>query len=152
MQQDHIAPCGMNCSLCVHYQSHKYDLKKQGLHRQYCPGCLARGKNCLHMGDTCEKLAQGLVRFCYECAEFPCKRLKGLDKRYRDKYHMSMIENLEAIRDSGLDEFLCGQAEKWACAKCGEAVCCHNGLCLNCDMDILKQNKRYRWNEQQETL
>ena len=32
------------------------------------------------------------------CIEgFPCWRLKQLDRRYRTKYHMSMLENLAAI-------------------------------------------------------
>jgi hypothetical protein len=38
-------------------------------------------------------------RYCYECDEFPCARVKRLDKRYRTKYEMGMIENLEYIRD-----------------------------------------------------
>lgn len=143
-----IAPCGMNCSLCVAYQSQKYDLKKQGFHRKYCPGCIPRGENCLHMGDTCERLGQGRVRFCFECPDFPCKRLKALDKRYRTKYHMSMIENLRFIQQKGLGEFLNEQSGKWSCNKCGEAkVCCHNGLCLVCDRDVLRKNKKYRWGE-----
>lgn len=143
-----IAPCGMNCALCVAYQFQQHDLNAQGFHRTYCPGCLPRGKNCLHMGDNCEKLRLGQVRFCFECPDFPCKRLKRLDKRYRTKYHLSMIENLEFIRDHGLQDFLNAQAEKWTCEKCGmNMVCCHNGLCLACDSDVLVQNKKYRWGE-----
>ena len=86
-------------------------------------------------------------RFCLECQDFPCKRLKSLDKRYRTKYHMSMIENLIFIRDYGLAKFLKREEEKWKCRDCGEMICCHNGLCLNCQMDILLQNKKYRWGE-----
>jgi hypothetical protein len=26
-------------------------------------------------------------------------------------------------------------------------ICCHNGLCLNCNLDKLRQNKKYRWAE-----
>jgi hypothetical protein len=26
-------------------------------------------------------------------------------------------------------------------------ICCHNGLCLNCELDRLVQNKKYRWGE-----
>lgn len=97
MRKDLIAPCGMNCSLCIAYQFKEKDLNSQGFHRTYCPGCITRGKNCTHMGDSCELLGKGAVRFCYECVSFPCKRLKSLDKRYHTKYHMSMIENLTFI-------------------------------------------------------
>jgi hypothetical protein len=145
--EDLIAPCGMNCSLCRSYQAMNNDLKKHGFAYTYCPGCLPRGENCLHMGDSCELLAQGLVRFCYECQTFPCKRLKALDNRYRTKYHMSMIENLVFIRDNGMDRFLEKEGQAWQCIDCGEMVCCHNGLCLTCDLEVLRKNRTFRWNE-----
>lgn len=145
MKEELIAPCGMNCGLCISYLAKKNELNKKGLKRVYCDGCLPRGENCLHMGDSCRLLANGLVRFCYECKDFPCKRLKALDKRYMTKYHMSMIENLKAIKENGLENFLEEQNEKWACPDCGEMICCHIGLCLNCKLDTLIQNRRYRW-------
>lgn len=148
MEQELIAPCGMNCGLCVSYQSMEKDLRKQGFHRKYCPGCIPRGENCLHMGDVCERLRTGALRFCYECEKFPCKRLKALDKRYREKYHLSMIENLTFIQEKGLDAFLEEQERIWRCPGCGAAICCHNGLCLSRSLDTLRKNKRYRWNEQ----
>jgi len=149
MEKDLIAPCGMNCSLCIAYQGMQMDLNKKGFHRKYCPGCIPRGENCTHMGDRCELLGNGKVRFCFECDKYPCKRLKSLDKRYRTKYHMSMIENLETIKQDGMEVFLKREEDKWRCPQCGGVICCHNGLCLSCDTDILKQNRKYRWNEDQ---
>ena len=147
MDQNLIAPCGMNCGLCISYQFNMSDLNKAGFKRKYCPGCIPRGENCTFMADHCDLIGQGIVRFCFECENFPCKRLKALDKRYRTKYHLSMIENLNSIRDFGMENFLDGERIKWACPKCGELICCHNGLCLNCNLDTLKQNKKYRWGE-----
>jgi hypothetical protein len=148
MEEQLIAPCGMNCGVCVAYLAQKNDLNKQGFKRIYCPGCLPRGKNCLFMKSKCEKMGEGLVRFCFECTDYPCRRLKGLDKRYRTKYHMSMIENLDFIKANGIEAFLEKETAKWACPECGETVCCHNGLCLNCSLETLKQNRKYRWGEQ----
>lgn len=142
-----IAPCGMDCSLCRSYQAQHKDLKAQGFNYKYCPGCIPRGENCLHMGDQCDLLAKGLVRFCFECEAFPCKRLKSLDKRYRTKYHMGMIENLNFIQEHGMDAFLQKQCVLWHCPSCEGLICCHNGLCLTCDLDMLRQNRKYRWNE-----
>jgi hypothetical protein len=147
MEEKLIAPCGMNCAVCIAYIGRTIDLNSKGFHRKYCEGCLPRGKNCLHMGDECTKLDQGLVRFCFECEDYPCKRLKGLDKRYRTKYHLSMIENLETIKAHGMADFLDKQKEIWRCKSCGSTICCHNGLCLNCELDMLRQNKTYRWGE-----
>lgn len=142
-----IAPCGMNCKLCVNYQFMEKDLNKSGFNKSYCPGCIPRGKNCTYMADSCERIGKGTVRFCYECGEFPCKRLKALDKRYRTKYRMSMIDNLTYIKENGLETFLYKQELEWRCPKCEDVICCHNGLCLNCDLDVLKNDKKYRWNE-----
>ena len=147
MEEKLIAPCGMNCGVCVSYLAMKNDLKNKGFAKKYCPGCLPRGKNCVFMQDNCELLGKGLVRFCYECGSYPCRRLKALDKRYRTKYHLSMIENLNFIQTRGLGAFLEKEMAEWRCTRCGGVICCHNGLCLNCDIDKLRQNKKYRWNE-----
>lgn len=142
-----IAPCGMNCGVCINYLAMKNDLNKQGFRKSYCEGCLPRGKNCLHMGDQCGALKTGLYRFCYECTAFPCKRLKTLDKRYRTKYHLSMIENLKVIEECGLERFIKNEEEKWNCPDCGDRICCHNGLCLKCKIETLRNNKKYRWDQ-----
>lgn len=148
MKEVLIAPCGMNCGICISYLAMKNNLNRQGFQKAYCEGCLPRGKNCLHMGDQCEILGKGYVRFCFECKDFPCKRLKILDKRYHTKYHMSMIENLKAIQEDGIDDFLSKEEMKWRCPECGNMICCHNGLCLNCKIDKLRQNKKYRWDDE----
>ncbi len=149
MKENLIAPCGMNCSLCIAYQFKENDLNKQGFRKTYCSGCIPRGKNCMHMGDSCELLEKGKIRFCFECEKYPCKRLKALDKRYRTKYHMSMIENLNSIKENGVLGFLKTEEVKWHCSECGGTICCHNGLCLNCNLETYRHNKKYRWNEEQ---
>lgn len=148
MEEKLIAPCGMNCGVCVSYLAMTNDLKKKGFGKKYCPGCRPRGMNCAFMKGNCDLLGKGLVRFCYECGEYPCRRLKVLDKRYRTKYHMSMIENLNFIKEQGMNKFLKKEAAKWQCRECGGVVCCHNGLCLSCSLDKLRRNKKYRWEEE----
>jgi hypothetical protein len=145
MKAEMIAPCGMNCSLCISYQFGVKDINRLGFKRKYCPGCIVRGKHCLHMRDACTLVGKGLVRFCYECSSYPCARLSALDQRYRTKYHMSMIDNLNQIRDNGMDGFLNHETAKWRCPKCAGTICCHNGLCLDCDLEVLKKHKTYRW-------
>lgn len=145
MDSHHIAPCGMNCSLCVAYQFHNKDLNSKGFSKKSCPGCINCGQHCLHMGHKCELLKQGKVRFCFECVQYPCKMLQRLNKRYKDKYHMSMIENLEMFRSEGMDVFLKKQQLLWTCNVCKTEICCHNGLCLTCDLQVLLDNKKYCW-------
>lgn len=142
MEEQLIAPCGMNCGVCSNYLAMKNDLKQHGIQKSYCAGCLPRGKNCTFMKKNCELLGNGLVRFCHECGNFPCKRLKALDKRYRTSYRLSMIENLEKIKANGMKEFLDSETEKWQCQVCGGSICCHNGLCYHCDLEQMRPRKR----------
>jgi hypothetical protein len=144
-----IAPCGMNCAICAAYLAGKYNLKKQGINTGYCAGCRHRGKNCALLKRSCELLVKGKVQFCYECADGPCKRLKGLDRRYRKNYHMSMIENLYFIKEQGMVKFLMKEEKKWRCPKCGGFISCHSGLCFKCEVEKLKARGkgRYKWEE-----
>ena len=66
MQENLIAPCGMNCGLCASYLAMKNDLKKKGFNKKYCEGCIPRGKNCTFMKGNCDLIGKGKVRFCYE--------------------------------------------------------------------------------------
>ena len=132
METTLIAPCGMNCAICSAFLAQKYDLKKHGIMRSYCAGCRPRGKNCAFMKKSCERLGNGLVQYCFECTEYPCRTLKRLDKRYRTNYHMSMIENLDNIKKLGIRKFIKSENKRWACSKCGGMICVHRGYCLKC--------------------
>ena len=94
-----IAPCGMNRSVCKAYLREK----------NKCSGCRGsdinkqksvlkcRIKNCNERNNS---------SFCFSCDIFPCVKLKRLDKRYRTKYEMSMIENLNFIKNNGIRKFI----------------------------------------------
>jgi len=61
---------------------------------------------------------------------------------------MSLLENLAFIKKNGMEKFLLNQKKKWQCPTCGETICCHNGLCFNCNLDKLKSKKKlYRWED-----
>lgn len=122
-----IAPCGMNCALCFGF------IRK----KNRCPGCndidpttskyhvTCRIKNCA------ERAEHGQIA-CYECAKFPCTRLRQLDKRYRTRYGMSMIGNHEYIREHGIEAFVEREKERWTCPDCGGAICVHRKDCVYC--------------------
>jgi hypothetical protein len=58
--------------------------------------------------------------------------MKHLDKRYRTNYNMSMIENLENIKEFGIRTFLRAEKKKWTCSECGGTICVHKGFCYSC--------------------
>jgi hypothetical protein len=122
-----IAPCGMNCGLCMAYLREK----------NKCPGCrgsdIGKAVTVLRCKiKTCLNFQSGNRRFCYECEDYPCNPLKHLDKRYRTKYHMSMIENLENIKNFGMEKLLKNEYVKWSCSECGGTICVHKGYCMDC--------------------
>jgi hypothetical protein len=148
MNEELIAPCGMNCGICSGYLAARYDVKSKGIKMPYCTGCRPRNKQCAFLKKRCSLLLEGKVQYCYECKDYPCERLVHLDKRYRSLFRMSMVENLEYIRDNGITQFLEREEEKWRCPECGAVICCHNGICFNCGLSKLKNKKKlYRWED-----
>jgi hypothetical protein len=129
-----IAPCGMNCGLCIGHLREK----------KPCAGCFKLDdankpnvcRSCIIV--NCDLLAGTESGFCFDCEKYPCTRLKNLDKRYRTNYGMSMIENLAYIKDHGLEEFLKNEQDKWKCKVCGAGLSVHRDFCLNCKAEINK--------------
>ncbi len=123
-----IAPCGMNCGICLAYLRSK----------NRCGGCRNENEHKSVHCDKCVIKNCGFFKttnsiFCYDCDHFPCARLKQLDKRYQLKYHMSMIENLQMIKQSGQESFVQTESIRWKCMKCGGVLCVHRAYCLKCE-------------------
>ena len=126
-----IAPCGMNCRLCWGYVRKKNS----------CPGCLGIDSQESQKSKyritckikNCEQITKDKIKYCSEkCNNYPCARLKQLDKRYRTKYAMSMIDNLRMINEFGIKHFIQNEKVKWICIECGEITCVHKPACLSC--------------------
>ncbi len=122
-----LAPCGINCSLCRAYVRD----------RRRCPGCLGADSHksaaCVRCGiKNCPDLVSGRHRFCFSCARYPCADLRRLDKRYRIRYGVSVVENLARIKAGGEKAFLVEEAAKWSCAGCGSRLCMHKPECMEC--------------------
>ena len=132
MKIELIAPCGMNCRLCYAQQREK----------NKCGGCRGEGaalpNSCLRcIIRNCPTIQNNASGFCYECDRYPCRRVKDLDKRYRTKYHMSMLENLEVIKNDDIDVFLEHEEKRWTCSTCGHIVCVHRDVCPNCQSQVI---------------
>lgn len=128
MNKTYIAPCGMNCAICIGMMREK----------NKCPGCNFMGpgkpgycRKCVIRNCPVIKKSKA-AGFCFVCDNFPCKRLRNLDKRYRSKYNMSMIENLLYIKKEGVRKLLKREEKKWKCRKCGATLSCHRQACLKC--------------------
>ena len=124
MNESLLAPCGMNCLLCYKH-----------LGAKPCPGCFCGDENKPNSCRSCKirdcALAKGL-RHCARCADFPCGQINLLDKSYRTRYGISLIEaGKVAVRD-GIKTFLQGQIAQYTCPACGGLISMHDGDCSNC--------------------
>ncbi len=125
-----IAPCGLDCSLCLFAHAKE----------KPCLGCNSdsdtKPEFCVKWCAIlpCEKRREGGYTYCDECPDFPCKTMSELEERYTAAYPLkeSPIRNLRDLREMGMEAFLERERKQWSCEKCGGPVCVHNGLCRDC--------------------
>ena len=124
-----LAPCGMNCTVCYAH------LRK----KRTCTGCRGPEES---QPDYCRRcqirdcaLNHG-IDFCFECQSFPCRLIKRMDKRYRERYQVSLIENAIRIQTGGAKQFLMEEKEKWACSHCGGVISLHDRACSKCGQKL----------------
>jgi hypothetical protein len=122
-----IAPCGMNCGLCIAFLR----VTKP------CPGCNGpvtnKSRHCIECQiKHCPEMELIGQKFCFACEKYPCARMLHLDNRYRTKYGMSMVENLGKIQNLGIEEFVNQEIFRWTCPDCGGTICVHRSACIYC--------------------
>jgi hypothetical protein len=127
-----IAPCGLDCRLCRAYAREKNP----------CPGCRSEDNRHKAAGcitcriKNCRLLVEKGLEFCSgDCPQYPCADMLRLNKRYTSKYTVSPLENLNGIRENGLDRFVESENTKWACPRCGSLLCMHKAECLACEYE-----------------
>ena len=122
-----VAPCGIHCEACY---AHLRDKNK-------CPGCRLLTDPIPNFRlrckiANCQILAETKTGFCYDCGKIPCQRLKDLDKRYRTRYNTGLIQNLNIIKEKGMDTFLKIEKKKRTCPDCGSIISIHRAGCSIC--------------------
>jgi hypothetical protein len=127
-----LAPCGITCAVCyVH-------LKK----KKPCLGCRGQDASKPEHCRKCEikdcATGQG-IKFCLECPTFPCAIIKRLDKSYRQRYQVSLIENSNRIKTVGAKQHLFEEKEQWTCPDCGGIISLHDRICSGCGKEIERE-------------
>lgn len=120
-----FAPCGMNCKVCYKHLAHKNS----------CGGCLKvdaeKPKHCRACKiKDCAK-NKGVI-YCFECANYPCKRINYLEQSYIKRYKVSLMENAGLVKECGIENFMRQQKNKYICAKCGGIISIHDKECSEC--------------------
>lgn len=109
----------MNCAVCMAFL------------QNWCVGCWSPDRKC-HKNCSIRSCPDMKGKYCFTCPTFPCRRVRQLDARYRKKYGMSMLENLEMIKREGIRKFIRSEKERWVCTKCGGTINVHRYCCSKC--------------------
>jgi ribosomal protein L32 len=121
-----VSPCGLVCNLCLGFQRSNntcVGCNESGYKPNHCVNC-----SIIHCP---EKLGDPKL-LCNVCEQYPCRRLKDIDKRYRTKYGESLVENFIWIERMGMTAFKEELIKYWTCSGCGELLCAHRDVCLHC--------------------
>lgn len=97
--------CGIDCGLCPRYHT-------EGSSK--CPGCYGPGFFEKHPSCpfiTCCVKKRG-HHTCAECAEFPCPRFAGMERRDSFVTKQRTLSNLESVRDDGVEPFITQQTRR----------------------------------------
>jgi hypothetical protein len=125
IDQKMFAPCGMNCMVCyVHLKNKKP-----------CGGCMNSDINKPERCRLCKiKICahEKQLRYCLECPDFPCLQIKNLDKSYRKRYGVSLIENSRGVSAEGFEFFFLKEKSRWSCTECGDIISLHDKECTGC--------------------
>ena len=120
-----LSSCGMNCLICSQYLKWKNP----------CPGCNSGDNNKPLHCRTCAILQcarEKTVEYCFLCAEFPCLKLKNLDRSYRRRYGVSLIDDSRTAEKTGISALMENQKKQWICSICGGVVSVHDRICSEC--------------------
>lgn len=143
MESRYDSYCGIYCGACDTLAANENG-KLWKLARDWnrspedlrCHGCKSDVRsiycaNCAMRACAVEKD----VEFCFECGEYPCEKLASF-RADECPHHTVVIENLETIRNVGVDMWLEAQAERWKCPSCGTRFTWYDKRCKQCDAEL----------------
>lgn len=125
MEETMLAPCGMNCMVCY----------KHCLHPKPCGGCLQSDEGKPEHCRRCQIkdcVRERGLSYCHGCGEYPCRRIKALEKSYRTRYGISLMENSRFAKECGASALLERQKAAFTCPECGGVISLHDAQCSEC--------------------
>jgi hypothetical protein len=150
-----VGICGIYCGTCPHYvapriQDEAY-LKEtsretgNSAEEIRCDGCLSERVyrdciDCRHGFRRCAR--EKNVTWCFQCADFPCRRLRDfLDIHVVNgvSHHAGLIEELQTMKDQGIDAWIEKQEEAGRCGECGKRLYWYELQCSSCRSPIQKK-------------
>ncbi|MFW6125547.1 MAG: DUF3795 domain-containing protein [Chloroflexota bacterium] len=120
-----IAPCGLYCGACPVFRAASDEALARRVaenlgipvEQARCRGCRAEKGHIPSMGEpqcpTYECVEQKGLRFCYECADFPCLKLAPCADKAQTLPHNSKVYNLVLLQKLGPDRWLERGEQLW---------------------------------------
>jgi hypothetical protein len=110
--------CGIDCFNCEFFHTNidaffsslsverkaAFDARGMTIDKLRCQGCRVSG--CTAINGRCETLEcakERQVDFCFDCQEFPCRRLQPVAEGAERYPHNLKVYNLTAIRSRGIE-------------------------------------------------
>lgn len=141
--------CGVYCGACTTYRA--YNDKDPALvewevhmgmppDEIFCKGCGSGSVNkwCSRCQfRTC--VAQKGISFCFECTDFPCKRLVAFSKT---RPHRTLgLRNLYKLKEMPFEEWIKQQEKRWSCSQCGKKLHWYSEKCPQCGKEFRSATK-----------
>jgi hypothetical protein len=144
--------CGLYCGTCPNYlaeregdtarieaiaKSNNMEVSAVG-----CDGCLSDRVmpfcvECKNGFRTCAK--EKGVTWCFECAEFPCRRLEDFKKIHivdGVPHHATVIEDLKYMKEHGVEAWVKRQEKAGSCPTCGKRLYFFTRECPACHTKV----------------
>jgi hypothetical protein len=144
--------CGLYCGTCPNYLAERESdtvrveaiAKTNNLNVSQvgCDGCLSD-----RVMPFCVECKNGFracarekgVTWCFECVEFPCKRLEEFTKIHivdGVPHHATVIEDLKYMKEHGVEEWVNRQEKAGKCPSCGKRLYFFTRECPVCHTKI----------------
>ena len=135
----YAAYCGLYCGACcsmIRQEQEKGEPSalemKVDPEESSCQGCNADSQ------DTCEFVQcnkEHGTESCAFCPEYPCAMIEKFSTEEWE-HHQVVLDNLNRIREIGIDAWLSEQKVRWTCQACGKRTQWYESVCAKCGVKI----------------
>lgn len=147
-----VGICGLYCGSCPSYiadqendigelkrRAREFDITAEearcrGCHSDrvmvHCVECRSGFRLCAHEHG---------VRWCFECADFPCARLRDFRNIHvvdGISHHARVIEDLQYMKEHGVEPWVTEQEKAARCPGCGKRLYWYSRVCHDCQTGI----------------